>query len=54
MLVTKEWRVRAAAVIQDDVEGRLPSDHWPVLAALELPGGPRDATPGTVREGAGA
>jgi len=35
VLVSKEWRVRAAAVIQDRVRGRLPSDHWPVLAALE-------------------
>jgi endonuclease/exonuclease/phosphatase family metal-dependent hydrolase len=29
--------VRAAAVIQDRVRGRLPSDHWPVLVALETP-----------------
>jgi endonuclease/exonuclease/phosphatase family metal-dependent hydrolase len=36
VLVTREWRVRAAAVVQDPVGGRLPSDHWPVLAALEL------------------
>jgi endonuclease/exonuclease/phosphatase family metal-dependent hydrolase len=35
VLVSPEWRVRAAAVIQDRVGGRLPSDHWPVLAALE-------------------
>lgn len=37
VLVTWEWRVRAAAVVHDRVNGRLPSDHWPVLAALELP-----------------
>jgi len=37
VLVSREWRVRAAAVVQDRVDGRLPSDHWPVLAALELP-----------------
>jgi endonuclease/exonuclease/phosphatase family metal-dependent hydrolase len=37
VLVTRQWRVRAAAVVQDPVDGRLPSDHWPVLAALELP-----------------
>ncbi len=37
VLVTDRWRVRTAAVIQDRVDGRLPSDHWPVLAALELP-----------------
>ena len=36
VLVTGEWRVRSAAVVQDRVDGRLPSDHWPVLAALEL------------------
>ena len=36
VLVTREWRVRAAAVVQDRVDGRLPSDHWPVLAALEV------------------
>ena len=36
VLATREWRVRAAAVVQDRVDGRLPSDHWPVLAALEL------------------
>jgi endonuclease/exonuclease/phosphatase family metal-dependent hydrolase len=37
VLVTKQWRVRSAAVVQDRVGGRLPSDHWPVLASLELP-----------------
>lgn len=37
VLVTKQWRVRAAAVVQDLVRGRLPSDHWPVLVALEFP-----------------
>ena len=37
VLLTREWRVRSAAVIQDPLDGRLPSDHWPVLAALELP-----------------
>lgn len=36
VLVSPEWRVRSAAVIQDRVGGRLPSDHWPVLAALEV------------------
>jgi endonuclease/exonuclease/phosphatase family metal-dependent hydrolase len=44
VLVTREWRVRAAAVVQDRACGRLPSDHWPVLAALELPAAmPADA-----------
>ena len=37
VLVTPQWRVRQAAVLQDPVDGRLPSDHWPVAAALELP-----------------
>jgi endonuclease/exonuclease/phosphatase family metal-dependent hydrolase len=37
VLVTKHWRVRSAAVVHDRVDGRLPSDHWPVLTALALP-----------------
>jgi len=36
VLVTKEWRVHEAAIVQESVHGRLPSDHWPVLADLEL------------------
>ena len=37
VLVTRQWQVRQAAVVQDLVDGRLPSDHWPVVAALALP-----------------
>lgn len=36
VLVTEHWRVRSAAVVHDRACGRLPSDHWPVMAALEL------------------
>jgi endonuclease/exonuclease/phosphatase family metal-dependent hydrolase len=50
VLVTNEWRVRTAAVIQDRVDGRLPSDHWPVLAALELPGRATGAASDAERE----
>jgi endonuclease/exonuclease/phosphatase family metal-dependent hydrolase len=39
VLVTKQWRVRSAAVVQDPFRGRLPSDHWPVVVSLELPRG---------------
>ncbi len=49
VLVTTHWRVRAAAVLHDRVGGRLPSDHWPVLAALELP--PRSPRPSPPRRG---
>jgi endonuclease/exonuclease/phosphatase family metal-dependent hydrolase len=43
VLVTKHWRVRAAAVVHDLVDDRLPSDHWPVLVSLELPNGEGEA-----------
>jgi endonuclease/exonuclease/phosphatase family metal-dependent hydrolase len=51
VLVTKQWRVRSAAVVHDPVGGRLPSDHWPVVASLELQEG-RGAT-GSGATGAG-
>ncbi len=36
VLVTDEWRVEAAAIRHDRPGGRLPSDHWPVVADLRL------------------
>ncbi len=45
VLVTREWTVRDARIVQERVGGRLPSDHWPVVADLELTSG-RAATDG--------
>ena len=36
ILVSREWRVEEATVVQERVDGRLPSDHWPVAAALAM------------------
>lgn len=36
ILVTKEWTVADAAVSHFRPDGRVPSDHWPVVASLEL------------------
>ena len=49
VLVTQEWRVRSAAVVQDPVDGRLPSDHWPVIASIALPAGGRVPEGDTVK-----
>ena len=51
VLMTMEWHVRSAAVIQDPVHGRLPSDHWPVVASLELPRGGGIPGRGAVKAG---
>lgn len=34
VLVGREWEVAQATVVQERIRGRLPSDHWPVLAPL--------------------
>jgi endonuclease/exonuclease/phosphatase family metal-dependent hydrolase len=36
VLATPEWRLLAAAIRHDRPGGRLPSDHWPVVAELLL------------------
>lgn len=36
ILVSREWEVGKATVVQDRVGGRLPSDHWPVVASLTM------------------
>jgi len=36
ILVTKEWTVTEAAVSHYRPDGRVPSDHWPLFATLEL------------------
>ncbi|TCO49242.1 endonuclease/exonuclease/phosphatase family metal-dependent hydrolase [Kribbella antiqua] len=36
ILVTKSWKVLEATVSHFRPGGRLPSDHWPVVATLEL------------------
>jgi endonuclease/exonuclease/phosphatase family metal-dependent hydrolase len=36
ILVTESWTVVDAAVSHHRPGGRLPSDHWPVVATLEL------------------
>jgi endonuclease/exonuclease/phosphatase family metal-dependent hydrolase len=36
ILVTEGWKVIDAAVSHVRPGGRLPSDHWPVVATLEL------------------
>jgi endonuclease/exonuclease/phosphatase family metal-dependent hydrolase len=36
ILVSREWEVRQATVVQDRVDGRLPSDHWPVVVSLAI------------------
>ena len=36
VMVTGEWCVEAAAIRHDRPGGRLPSDHWPVVAELRL------------------
>jgi endonuclease/exonuclease/phosphatase family metal-dependent hydrolase len=36
ILVSREWEVRQATVAQDRVDGRLPSDHWPVVVSLAM------------------
>lgn len=36
ILVTEGWQVIEAAVSHHRPRGRLPSDHWPVVATLEL------------------
>jgi endonuclease/exonuclease/phosphatase family metal-dependent hydrolase len=36
VLCDGRWMVRDAAVVRDEVDGRLPSDHYPVTAELTL------------------
>ena len=36
ILVSPEWKVRAAAIVTTNDNGRYPSDHFPVTATLEL------------------
>lgn len=36
VLVSAHWEVTAARVVTDRPGGRLPSDHWPVVAELRL------------------
>jgi endonuclease/exonuclease/phosphatase family metal-dependent hydrolase len=36
ILITKSWKVLEATVSHFRLDGRLPSDHWPVVATLEL------------------
>lgn len=33
-----QWEVRSSAVMAERFEGRLPSDHWPVVASVTLTG----------------
>lgn len=36
VLASPEFSVKAVSIIRDDFEGRYPSDHFPILADLEL------------------
>ena len=36
VLVTPQWRVQAADIVRTQVDGRHPSDHFPVTAIVEL------------------
>ncbi len=35
-VATATWQVRSARVVTERVDGRLPSDHWPVVVDLRL------------------
>lgn len=37
VLVTPQWQVKDADIIRTQVDGRYPSDHFPVTAVVELP-----------------
>ncbi len=37
MFVSPEWKVRKVEVITYNEDGKYPSDHFPILASLELP-----------------
>lgn len=37
VLVSAEWRVSEAAIVRTAVNGRYPSDHFPVVATVSLP-----------------
>jgi endonuclease/exonuclease/phosphatase family metal-dependent hydrolase len=39
ILVSDHWAVHGAEVVTEKPRGRFPSDHWPVVADLELPDG---------------
>lgn len=41
IFVSDEWEVEQATVVQERVHGRLPSDHWPVVASLTMRGAAR-------------
>ncbi|MGQ9649845.1 MAG: endonuclease/exonuclease/phosphatase family protein [Phycisphaerae bacterium] len=36
VLASPEWMIAQAAIVYDNVEGRYPSDHFPVMALLRL------------------
>jgi endonuclease/exonuclease/phosphatase family metal-dependent hydrolase len=36
ILVSREWEVGGATVVQERIDGRLPSDHWPVVASVAI------------------
>jgi len=42
VLVSREWHVSDAAIIRTAEHGRYPSDHFPVVATVSLPGTMRD------------
>jgi endonuclease/exonuclease/phosphatase family metal-dependent hydrolase len=36
ILVSREWEVGGATIVQERIDGRLPSDHWPVVASVAV------------------
>lgn len=46
ILCDRRWKVVAAEIVREPAAGRLPSDHYPVVAELA----PRPAVPGSPRE----
>ena len=44
VLVSSEWRVSEAQIIHTAVNGRYPSDHFPVVAVISFPNSSRQST----------
>ena len=44
VLVSTEWQVSEAAIVRTAVDGRYPSDHFPVVATVSLPDGAAERT----------
>ncbi len=38
VLATPQWMVESAGVVTEPIDGRYPSDHFPVWAVVALPG----------------